>query len=343
MRRVKHHSLHVFSVQMGLLLRSGTRLVQALKIAGSSEDPALNEAVARVGQAVSAGVSLSKAMEREPQAFPVLYVRLVAMAEQVGALAVIFDRLARYLSHQGTVRRSLIAGLTYPLAVLLMSLGLLGVLRLLLLPSFLQLVGQYGTHLPWLTRMISFDLPAWAWVTLGLVGLGLLEALYLTWRHPGGRQGLQDFFYALPGVGRGLYQWQWCRLSRDLATLVGSGVPMLRALTLLGDQPWPSLRVQASLEQGLLGVRAGQSLSEALAGQPGVPPMLVHLVAAGEISGRLPALLERYSDIGEEALKLEIDTALKLFEPLLLAALGLGVGLVLLAAFLPIYQLMLSL
>ncbi len=342
MRRVKLRSLHLFTVQLGMLLRSGVRLVQALQVAGVSESPDLTAAVERVRLAVSKGVSLSKAMENEPHVFPLLYVKLVGMAEQVGALALIFDRLAHHLAHQGTLRRTLVSGMVYPGIVLLLSLGLLGVLRFLLLPSFLGLIGHYGATLPWLTRVVSFDLPPVVWVAVLLVVLGVAEALFLTWRHPGGRLWLQDVFFALPGPGRGSYRWQWCRFSRDLSTLVGAGLPMVRSVTLLAEQPWPSLRVRQALLSTVEGVRQGHSVSEALAQQPGVPRMLTHLMAAGEVSGRLPHLLERFAVVQEEALRVDLETAVKLFEPIVLVVLGLGVGLVLLAAFLPIYQLMLS-
>lgn len=342
MSRVSPRSLQLLSLQMGVLLRSGVRLMDALKVAGAGDNPRLTEAMGRVRDRVAGGAALSQAMKAEPHVFPPLYVHLVALSEQIGAMALIFDRLAEHLAHEGTLRRQLLASLLYPSCVLGLSLALVGLLKFWMLPSFLVLVRQLGAPLPWLTRAVSLDLPGPVWVVLALVVLGACEAILLTWRHPEGRQKLEDAAYALPGLGRGAYMAIWCRLSRDLAVMLSSGISLLQALTLLSEQPTGSRRADQILRDSLKGLRLGQTLTETLGGEPGVPGMLRHLIAAGEVSGRLPALLGRFASVQEEALRLELETALKLVEPVLLGVLGLGVGVVLLAAFLPVYHLMLA-
>ncbi|GMU53377.1 MAG: hypothetical protein AMXMBFR33_25230 [Candidatus Xenobia bacterium] len=343
MSRVSPRNLQLLSLQLGVLLRSGVRLLDALKVAGAGEDPRLSEAMGRVRERVAGGAALSQAMKAEPHVFPPMYVHLVALSEQIGAMALIFDRLAEHLSHQGTLRRQLLASLLYPSCVLGLSLVLVGLLKFWMLPSFLVLVRQLGAPLPWLTRAVSLDLPGTVWLIVLLVALGVGEALFLTWRHPEGRQKMEDAAYAVPGLGKGAYMAIWCRLSRDLAVMLSSGISLLRSLTLLSEQPTGSRRVDQILQDTLKGLRLGKSLTETLGSDPAVPGMLRHLVAAGEVSGRLPALLARFADVQEEALQLELETALKLVEPLLLGVLGLGVGVVLLAAFLPVYHMMLAL
>ena len=298
----------------------------------------------RVLEAVHAGVlegrRLSEAMAREGASFPPLYRAMVAAGEGSGALSTILDRLADLLERQAQVRGKIVTALAYPLVLALVAVGVVTALMLFVVPEVVAQFDSVGQRLPLLTRLViglSGFLTRWWWALA--VGIGLLGMLgWRALRDPAIRLRFDRGLLRVPLLGRLIRDLHAARMSRTLATMVASRLPLLEGLALTAG----TIRnhaLRAATAEIVEAVRGGGSLSAAL-GRAGIfPPLLVHMVAAGEASGRLDAMLERAADYLEREFDTFTTTMLSLLEPAIIVLMGAIVAAIVLSILLPILQL----
>jgi general secretion pathway protein F len=324
--------------QLATLTQSGLPLDQALAaVAEQADDRRAARLTTQLRAQVSAGESLPAALARYPRAFSPLYRGLVGAGAETGRLPEVLARLADYLEAREAMRQKVVLALIYPALVTLISFAVIAVLLVYVVPQVVAVYEQSRQTLPWLTRALiatSAFLRATGWLWLALAAAAIV-AFGVAYRRPAFRARWHAFVLRMPVAGRLARSLDTARFASTLAILVGSGAPLLRSLDAAADvvRMLP-LRAAAAKAAGL--VREGVALSRALREQRMFPPVLMHLVANGEQSGRLAPMLARAAEELERDAERRLAWLAALLQPALIVLMG-GIVLVLvLAIMLPI-------
>ena len=331
-----------FSRQLATLLKAGVPLLQAFEVMGRSGCSAGQAALLdKLKRDVASGLGLADALQRHPAWFDGLYCNLIRVGEQSGTLDRQLEQLAGMLEQRQVLRKRVRKAMLYPLLLLLTGLGVSAVLLLEVIPRFESLFAGFDTALPAFTQWVidlSTGLGRYAPLLLiSSVGLGLaLTRLYQ--KHGPARLWITAQALRLPVFGRLLSQAALARFARTLATSYAAGVPLLDALVTVAKACGDDLHEQAvqRLRQGMAN---GQALNQAMANEPLFPPLLVQLTAIGESSGTLDQMLEKSASHYEEQVSQTLDQLTSLLEPAIVLILGLLVGGLVVAMYLPIFQL----
>lgn len=336
--RLSSHEVMLLTRQWATLTQSGLPLDQALVAVAEQAD---SVAVAKVMHAlrthVEAGESLPSALARFPRTFPALYRGLVSAGVDSGRLGEVLARLADYLEARQALRQKLTVALIYPVLVTIVAFAVIGVLLVYVVPQVISVYEQSRQQLPLLTRALiasSGFLRATGWIWVG-VALAIPLLLVIASRQPSMRPRLHRFVLKLPAIGRLMSTLDTARFASTLAILVGSGTPLLRAL----DAASGVMRMQPLAEaarQSATLVREGVPLARALKEQRLFPPVLVHLVANGEQTGRLSEMLVRAAAELERAAETRLAWLAALLQPALIVVMGAIVLVLVLAVMLPI-------
>ena len=339
--RLDANSRTDFTRQLATLVGAAIPLAEALQmLERQSRQAALKALLLDLLGQVREGYTLADSLGRHPGTFDPLYLTLVAAGERAGRLGPVLERLADYLERVQRQRHKARTALIYPLALALVSIAVVAGLMTFVVPKLTEQFIHSGLQLPWITRVLVavsdglLVFGPWLLGLLVLAGVGLQRLLrQVLWRRRWHRQLLR-----LPRLGELLRTLDSARLTRSLAILVGSGIPVLEGLQVsratLGNQVLGDA-LDAAIEQ----VTAGTGLGRALDRTAVFPPLLVNMVASGEASGTLDAMLERVADAQERDFNQQVDLALALFEPVLILILGGVVLAIVLAILLPIMQL----
>lgn len=338
--RLPVRQLTLFTRQLATLA-SVTPLEEALRtIVRQTESPRARAVIGRVHGGVLEGRRLSDAMAAEPGSFPPLYRAMVAAGEAAGTLPEILERLAALLERQAQVRSKVIQAVAYPAALAVVATLVVVALMIFVVPRVVAQFEDIGQTLPLLTRIvigISALLSGWWWLlALVAAGIGALFARALADEEF--RLRLDRRLLALPFVGRVLRDLNAARLSRTLATMVASRLPVVEGLAL--TVPTIGNRVlRRAAGDMVVDIREGGSLSAALRRAGVFPPLLVTMAAGGESAGRLDLMLERAADYLEREFDGVVATALSLLEPAVIIVMGGIVAAIVLSILLPILQL----
>ncbi len=336
-------SVALFTVQFATLLRANVPMNRSLATLSEGDDPAMNQAAYDVMTQVDQGRSLSFAMSRLPRVFNPIYVNMIRVAETTGALYEVLTDLGEFLTRLQSRRSRLLAALSYPFFVLLVTFGMLAFLITSMLPNFLGAAGMQGDQVPALTRAVmALSHPAFYLVPLGVVVLCALWWAFA--RHtPAGKLFFSRLTYELPVTGYILRTDLMIRLARSLGQMIRTGVTLDAGLKILRSSGTGYHRYDEALKTIHNEISHGVEVSKAFAETGEFSPVLLGLVTSFESAGALDSAFMRYAEMTEMDLDNYLDALLNLIEPLLLGFLGLAVGIVMLAAFLPIYQLMMRL
>ena len=339
-RRLRTKDLTLFTRQLATLVQV-TPLEEALRtVVRQAEGAKVRAVLGAVHAGVLEGRRLSDAMAREPASFPPLYRAMIAAGEGSGALPTLLERMADLLERQARIRGKIVTSLAYPLILALVAMGVVTALMLFVVPEVVAQFDGVGQRLPLLTRIvigISTFLARWWWA----LALGLAVAAFAAWRalrNPTTRLAFDGALLRVPLLGRLIRDLHAARMSRTLATMVASRLPLLDGLALtIGTIRNHALR--AATADIVEAVRGGGGLSAAF-GRAGLfPPLLVHMMASGEASGRLDMMLERAADYLEREFDTFTATMLALLEPAIIVVMGGLVALIVLSILLPILQL----
>lgn len=339
-KRLSAKQLTLFTRQLATLIRVSPLEESLRTIARQTESEKARIVVETVHGGVLEGRSLSDAMQREEKSFPQLYRAMVAAGERAGSLPVILDRLADLQERQAQVRAKLFAALAYPIVLAIVAMFVVGALMIYVVPKVVEQFDTVGQQLPLLTRVvigISGIFAGWWWLILLVLG-GLA---FLGWRllqNPARRLAFDRAVLRLPLLGRLIRDLHAARLSRTLATMVASRLPLIDGLALSARTVRNHALRQAS-EEMVEAIRGGGSLSAALRRTGLFPPLLVYLTASGESSGQLDAMLERAADYLEREFDSFTAAALAMLEPAIIVVMGAIVAAIVLSILLPILQL----
>lgn len=333
-------SVALFTVQFSTLLRANIPMNRSLATLAQGDDPAMNQAAYNVMTQVDQGRSLSFAMSRMPKVFNPIYVSMIRVAETTGSLHEVMAELGEFLTRLESRRSRLMAALSYPFFVLLVTFAMLAFLITNMLPNFLAASGMSGNQVPPLTRAVmSLSHPAFWLVPLAIV---LLIALWwLAARHtPAAKLFFSRLTYDFPVTGYIMRTDLIIRLSRSLGQMLRTGITLDHALKMLRSGGTGYHRYDDALQLMHEEIANGVDVSTALQETGAFSPILLGLVTSFENAGALDSAFIRYAEMTEQDLDNYLDSLLNLIEPILLAFLGVAVGIVMLAAFLPIYQLL---
>ena len=332
--------LSLLTRQMATLLDSGLTMEQALNaLIEEAAEPLTREVLTGVKTEVTAGLSLAAAMAAYEKSFPDFYRALVDGGEESGALPTVLQHLAEYLDGRQALRQKTSLALLYPILVTLVAITIVTGLLVYVVPQVVQVFAQSRQHLPWLTRALialsDFLRATWPYL-LALLAAAAYTARALL-RRPDMRRRWHGFLLRLPWLGPLVRGVNTARFASTLAILVGGGVPLLSALN-SGARVMGNVVMSEATERAIGRVREGASLARALGETRAFPPLLVHLVASGETSGKLERMLERAAQLETRALERRLAVFLTLLEPLMILLMGGVVLLIVLAILLPIMQ-----
>ena len=339
-RRISAAALALLTRQLATLVRAGMPLDEALRALGEqTASRRLQAILADVRARIMEGASLHEAMAVHPGVFPAFYCSMVAAGETGGRLEEALERLADYTETRRALRQSLSMALIYPAILTLVSLLVVAALLLYVVPEVVRVFQQTGQTLPWLTAGLiasSQVLRDFGWLLcLGAVLALLLGRFLLSRRFI--RARFDRMLLDMPFIGRINRKLHAARLTRSLAILTKSGVPLLESLE-ISSRMIINIPLRAAVEDAAVYVREGGRLHKALEDCGWFPPLLVQMLASGEESGELDDMLARAASYEESELQAVLTAATALFEPLIILVMGAVVLVIVLAILLPIFE-----
>jgi len=340
--KVKSKDVTVFTRQFATMINAGLPLVKCLSILSEqTESPVLTEVISDVQHEVEMGRSLSEALAKHPNIFKDLYTSMVRAGEIGGVLDDVLLRIAATLENEDEIRRRIKSAMTYPAAMFAISILLLFVMLIFVVPIFEKMFRDMGATLPILTRVIvaiSHFLASWKGLLLlvaVIVGVIFLRRWLKT---PAGRRRLDALKLKLPVFGNLFHKMSLSRFSRTLGTLVASGVPILQALEITSNTVGNVLVAEA-VDNVRAGVKEGDSIARPLGQSPLFPPMVTQMLAIGEETGSLDTMLNKVSDFYDSEVAATVEALTSLLEPVLMVFLGVVVGTIVIALYMPIFSL----
>ena len=337
-RRIPPAQLSLITRQMATLLESGLTLEHALAaLIEEAADPRSREVLAGVRAEVTAGVDFAGALGAFPGSFPDFYRALVHGGEQSGALPTVLQHLADYLDARQAMKQKTALALLYPVLVAVVAVVIVSGLLMYVVPQVVQVFQSSRQTLPLLTRTVigASELLRAAWPYLAAIAVAGFVAARAALR----RSAVERRWHALllrnPGYGALARSADTARFASTLAILIGGGVPLLAALA-SGARVMTNAVLRSAVTDAAARVSEGASLARALAATRAFPPLLVHLVASGEASGRLQRMLERAAKLENQALERRLAVFLTLLEPIMILVMGGVVLLIVLAILMPI-------
>jgi len=338
--RLSQVELALFTRQLASLLEAGLPLEQAFTaLLEQAERAYMRDLIASIRSEVMGGASFSSALARHPRDFAEIYRALVSSGEQIGQLARVLARLADYIERRNALVQRVRLAFTYPAIVTVVAFAIVIFLLTYVVPQIVSVFANTKQKLPVLTVMMlgvsNFTRAYGIYVGLALIGLWVMWRRAL--RNPELKRRWHAWLLDAPVYGKFERSFNTARFASTLAITTGSGVPILRALETSRDT-LSNVAMRGLVEDATASVREGASLARALSAQKYFPPMLVHMIRAGEITGELPAMLERAADSQQADLERRALTIAGLLEPVLILAMGLVVLLIVLAVLMPIIE-----
>jgi len=341
---VSKKQLTTFTRQLSTLIDAGLPILRSLRILEQQQKPGmLRVAIRIVAEDVEGGSTLSEAMARHPKAFDRLYTNMVRAGELGGVLDVILQRLADFMEKTQTLKRKVIGAMIYPVAVITFaSLIVLGIM-IFVVPSFQTIFADMGERLPGITRTL-LGMSTWikddfGWLVLLGVPFGIFGIFRLLKLSDGGRYFVDNLKLHTPILGRIVSKTSVARFSRTLGTLLTAGVPILEALQITSDTSGNAVfaRAMSSVHDG---IREGESFADPLRQAKVVEPMVVNMIDVGEETGELDKMLNKVADTYDEEVDTLVSGMVSLLEPVMVITLGLIVGFIVVALFMPMVSLL---
>jgi type IV pilus assembly protein PilC len=339
-RGVDQKEIVIFIRQFATMIDAGLPLVQCLEILSSQGDnPTLNDVLKAVKNDVEQGATFSDALRKHNKIFDELFCSLIHAGEMGGILDTILNRLAVYIEKNVKLKRQVKGALTYPLSTLAIALAVCAVLLGWVVPTFEQMFKDFGGELPGMTALvigISNGFLAWAPV-MAVVGVGLIWGAAYTYKHPKTEPYWHKALLTIPVIGNVMRKIAVARFTRTLGTLLASGVPILDALEVVAKSAG-NVIVERAIMFTSDKIREGRTMAEPLTESGVFPPMVVQMIAVGEQTGALDQMLNKIADFYEEEVDVAVAAMTALIEPLMMVLVGGMVGFLLIAMYLPIFD-----
>ena len=338
---VKQDDLITFSKQLQALLGAGITLLRSLEIITLQiSSTQLFNALEAIKKDVSAGSSLKAAIEKHPKVFSRLWVNIIETGETTGQLPFALEQLTGYLESSSSLQRKVKSALVYPLIVLSVAGGAVAIFVWKIIPMFANIYEGFGSELPAFSQLvfgICLTLKDYTFVVIGVVA-AIIFGIRFYYKTQDGKKNIDTFKLSLPIVGDVIRQVAAVRFASGLNMLIKSGTPILHALDIVIETAG-NVIVKEMLQKVKNNVREGKSMAQPLIDGGVFPDMLSHMVAVGEESGELASMLDNAAKFYEERVDATVSRLATMFEPILIVFIGIIVGTLVIAMFLPIFGL----
>jgi type IV pilus assembly protein PilC len=339
--KITTSDIAIFSRQLATMLAAGIPLVQAFEIVGNGhENAAMQKLILAIKADVEGGSALAEALAKHPLYFDDLFVNLVEAGEQAGALETLLDKIATYKEKTEAIKKKIKKALTYPAAVLVVAFVVTVILLIFVIPAFEDLFQGFGADLPAFTRLV-IDLSQFVrdqgWYLAIMIGAAVYAFLYFKKRSRQMRHFLDRTALKTPIIGPILQKASIARYARTLSTMFAAGVPLVEALDSVAGATGNIVYEEAVMRMKDE-VATGQRLQQAMENTDLFPNMVIQMIAVGEESGSLDEMSAKVADFYEEDVDNAVDNLSSLLEPMIMAILGVLVGGLVVAMYLPIFK-----
>ena len=339
--KVTAHDVMLFTRQFATMIDAGLPIVQGLEILSQqSENKAFRNIIRVIKQDVEGGFTLADALKKHPKAFDDLYVNMVAAGEVGGVLNTILNRIALFIEKANKLKRKVKGAMIYPCTIIAVAVAVVTILLLYVIPVFAELYGGMGKALPAPTQ-ITIDMSNWfrAYFVYMAIGVGILvAAIRFYYKTPQGRMVIDGLMLNMPIIGDLLRKVAVARFSQNMSILLSSGVPILDGLAITAKTAGNRVVEQAIMD-ARVSISQGKTVAEPLTESKIFPPMVCQMVAIGENTGALDAMLKKVADFYEEEVDNSVANLTSLMEPLIMVVLGVILGGLVISMYLPIFQL----
>ncbi|MCX5783873.1 MAG: type II secretion system F family protein [Elusimicrobia bacterium] len=339
--KVKSKDLAIFSRQLSTLVSAGVPIVQGLGILeAQTENPAFKKIVGSVKLDIESGIGITDAMRKHPDPFTTLYVSMVKAGEVGGILDIILERLSNYLEQSESLKSKIKSAMVYPAVICIVAILITVFLLIFVIPTFKEIFSDFGAELPLPTRILlsTSDIMRKNIIYIAMGFGGLIFLMKKFYQTESGRHRIDKLLLGLPVFGMLLKKVAIAKFTRTLGTLVSSGVPILQGLDTVASTAG-NVVIEKAILQCRQTVREGGRLVDPLKKAEIFPPMVVQMIGTGEETGSLDKMLERIADFYDQ----EVDSAVKgltsMIEPMIIVVMGLVVGSIVIAMFLPMFEL----
>lgn len=343
LRKVNEQALTVFSRQFATMINAGLAMVRCLDILSEqTEDKKLQQTLIQVRRDVEGGSTLSNSLGKHPNIFSTLYTSMVKAGEMGGVLDEVLERLANFMEKDFSLKKKVQSALTYPLVILVMALGIVFFLVTYILPTFVSLFEGMSLTLPLPTKILIIITKGAKnpWIVFPFLGLVILGGFALNRyiQTPFGRKQYDLLRLNIPVFGLLNKKVSISRFCRTLGTLLSSGVPIMQALEIVGKASGNEI-IALTVGKIRESIREGESIASPLGASGMFPPMVTQMVAVGEETGNLDAMLSKISDFYDTEVEYMLSSLTSMLEPIMIVGMGGIVGFIVISVFLPLYQL----
>lgn len=340
-KKITSKDIAVFARQMATMLQAGVPLVQSFDIVGKGHNnPSMQELLLKVKTDIEGGITLADALAKHPLYFDDLFCNLVRAGEQAGVLEGLLDKIATYKEKTESLKGKIKKALFYPITVIMVAILVTGIIMVFVVPQFKDLFSSFGADLPAFTQFvlnISDFVAAWWWAIMGVFVAAIISLGNAYKRSRKVRETMDRLILKLPIIGPILHKASLARFCRTTATMFAAGVPLVEALQSVAGATGNTVYEEAVLQMRDE-VATGQALQTTMRQQKVFTHMVIQMVAIGEESGSLDDMLSKVADFYEEEVDNAVDALSSLLEPLIMVILGTVVGGLVVALYLPIFQ-----
>jgi type IV pilus assembly protein PilC len=337
---VKTKDISVLTRQLATMIDAGLPIVQCLDILGQqTENKLLRSTIATVKKDVEGGSTLADALRKHPKIFDDLYVNMVEAGEAGGILNTILNRIALFIEKANRLKKKVKGAMIYPCAIIGVAVIVVAVLMIFVIPVFAELYGGMGKALPVPTQ-ICIDISNWFvsyWYLLIVIAVGLFMSISFYYKTPQGRINIDRLLLRMPIIGDLLRKVAVARFSQNMALLLSSGVPILDGLAITGKTAGNKV-VEKAIMESRVSISQGKTVAEPLRDSKIFPPLVCQMVAVGESTGGLDNMLRKVAELYEEEVDDAVANLTAMMEPMIMVVLGVILGGLVIAMYLPIFQ-----
>jgi len=337
---VKTKDVTIFARQFSTMINAGLSLTKCLSIlAGQTDNSYLRDIIQQVGKDVESGQSLSDSLSKHPKVFPPIFVNMVRAGETGGVLDEVLNRVADHFEQEQALKGKIKSAMTYPIAMGAMVLFILAAMMIFVVPTFEKMFSDMGGKLPFVTQLlvdISHFVAGLGGIAL-VVGIAAAIFTFKWWSKGPGQLIWDGAKLRMPVFGSMTRKIALAKFTRTFGTLVSAGVPILSALDIVADTAGNEVVAQA-VKKARSAIKEGETIAKPLSESKVFPSMLVQMIAVGEETGALDAMLNKIADFYDEEVASAVDGLTSLIEPLMMASLGVVVGGMVVALYLPMFQ-----
>jgi type IV pilus assembly protein PilC len=339
--KIARHEFLVFNQELATLLKAGMPLVQSLDILRARlSNPVFKAVLDDVHEKVRSGTALSEAFQSHGDLFPSVYTASLMAGERAGNLDAVLRRYVSYAKVVDTVRKKTISALVYPAILIGLALVLVTLITLKVIPTFSTFYASFDAELPLSTRMIVAlsDIVRSNLLLITIVLLGSVVAFYAWIKQPGQRARFDYGVMKLPFIGASVHKFATAQLARTLATLLGGGIPLVNALE-ISSRSTGNRHMGKEMSVVALRVREGQGFAATLLDRKVVPDVAIKMIEVGESTGSLQEMLNSLADFYDEEIETDVSRFVTVIEPALLIIMGIVIAAIVLALYLPLFEL----